>query len=107
MRQALDFLESHAYSFEMLPFEVLRDRLVSSTDFSSNALFPYQAALEDMHDQSMQLPTYDTRQTQRELEGSGIVCPPADERLFETYLRYLQETGFIPQPENYATMALP
>jgi len=47
----------------------------------------------------MQLPTYDTRETRRELLGSGIMCPPADEKLFGTYLRYLQEIGFIPLPE--------
>ena len=64
-----------------------------------SALATYQAALEDMDDLSMQLPTYDTRETQRALEGSGIACPPADEKLFGTYLRYLQGTGFIPQPE--------
>ena len=35
-----------------------------------------------------------------ELAGSGISCPPADEKLFGTYLSYLQEIGFIPQPEE-------
>ena len=78
----------------------LRDRLVNSHDFANNALFAYQAALEDMDDVSMQLPTYDTRDTTRELAGSGIVCAPADEKLFGTYLRYLQGIGFIPQPEG-------
>jgi hypothetical protein len=52
-----------------------------------------------MDDVSMQLPIYDTRETLRELAGSGITCHPADEKLFGTYLRYLQEIGFLPQPE--------
>jgi myxalamid-type nonribosomal peptide synthetase MxaA len=99
MGEALAFLHNCGYQFEELPFEELRDRLVSSRDFASNALFAYQAALEDMDNISMQLPTYDTRETLRELKGSGISCAPADEKLFGTYLRYLQETGFIPQPE--------
>jgi len=47
---------------------------------------------------SMQLPTYDTRDAQRELEGSGIVCAPADEKLFETYFNYLRGSGFMPDP---------
>jgi hypothetical protein len=72
--------------------------LINSPDFSSNALFAYQAALDDMDNVSMQLPTYDTRETLRELAGSGITCPPADEKLFETYLRYLQQINFLPQP---------
>ena len=98
MRQALAFLRSLGYQFIELPFEVLRDRLVSSPDFASNALFAYQAALEDMNDVSMQLPTYDTRDAQHELEGSGIVCAPADEKLFETYFNYLRGSGFMPDP---------
>jgi len=98
MSEALTFLRSQGYRFEELPFVDLRDRLVGSRDFGSNALFAYQATLEDMDEVSLQLPTYDTRETQRELQGSGIACAPADERLFELYLRYLQEIRFFPQP---------
>jgi thioester reductase-like protein len=101
LSDALMFLRSFGYQFDELPFEELRDRLVNSRDFAMNALFAYQAALEEMDHVSMQLPTYDTRETQRELAGSGIHCPAADEKLFETYMRYLQETGFIPRPEVY------
>ena len=102
MSAALAYLRNQGYQFEELPFEELRDKLVSSPIFSSNALFAYQATLEDMDQVSMQLPTYDTRDTKRELEGSGIVCAPADEKLFETYLRYLRAIGFVPGPENLA-----
>jgi myxalamid-type nonribosomal peptide synthetase MxaA len=100
LKDGFAFLRSLGYQFEELPFVELRDRLVSAPDFSNNALFAYQAALDDMDDVSMQLPTYDTRETERELDGSGIVCPPADEKLFGTYLRFLQEIGFIPQPQD-------
>ncbi len=100
MKEALAFLRSLGYQFEELPFEDLRDRLVSSPGFAANALFPYQAALEDMTNISMQLPTYDTREALRELEGSGIVCAPADEKLFETYLNYLRGCGFMPDPDT-------
>ena len=100
MKAALAFLRSLGYQFEELPFEELRDRLVSSPGFAANALFPYQAALEDMNNISMQLPTYDTRETLRELEGSGIVCAPADEKLFQTYMNYLRSCGFMPDPDT-------
>jgi len=100
MKDALAFLRNRGYQFDELPFENLRNKLVNSPDFASNALFAYQAALEDMNQVSMQLPTYDTRETRRELEGSGIICAPADEKLFDTYLSYLRGIGFIPEPEN-------
>jgi myxalamid-type nonribosomal peptide synthetase MxaA len=103
MSQALSFLRSLGYRFEELPFEVLRDRLISSRSFASNALFAYQAALQEMDDVSLQLPTYDTRETDRALRGSGIVCPPADEKLFGVYLKYLLDIGVVPQPEGVAS----
>jgi hypothetical protein len=98
MREALGFLRGLGYQFDELRFVELRDRLVNSRNFTANALFAYQATLEDMDDTSLQLPTYDTRQTQRELRPAGIVCPAADEKLFGLYLRYLQDIGFIPAP---------
>lgn len=100
LKDGLDYLRNIGYQFEELPFEELRDRLINSSDFSSNALFAYQAALDDMDNVSMQLPTYDTRETLRELAGSGITCPPADEKLFGTYLCYLQEINFLPRPNT-------
>lgn len=100
LKDGLAYLRNIGYQFEELPFVDLRDRLINSPDFSSNALFAYQAALDDMDNVSMQLPTYDTRETLRELSGSGIVCPPADEKLFATYLRFLQQINFLPQPST-------
>ena len=103
MREALDYLRALGYRFEELPFSRLRDQLVNSSGFAGNALFAYQAALEEMDDVSMQLPGYDTRAARRELSGSGISCPPADVQLFGVYLRYLQQSGFIPLPETAVT----
>lgn len=100
LSDGMNYLRKQGYQFEVLPFEEIRDRLLSSPSFSQNALFAYQAALEDMNDVSMQLPIYDTRDAERALAGSGIQCAAADQKLFETYLRYLQKIGFIPQPEE-------
>jgi amino acid adenylation domain-containing protein/thioester reductase-like protein len=105
MSAALTYLRSLGYQFEEMPFETLRDRLIASSDFANNALFAYQAALQEMDNISLQLPTYDTRQALRELAGSGIACPPADEKLFETYLRYFWESGFLPAPVEIAIEA--
>ena len=100
MSDALSLLREMGHQFEELRFEALRDRLVRRRDFVHNALFAYQAVLEDMDDISLQLPTYDTRETERALNGSGIHCHPADEKLFRTYMNYLNEIDFIPKPET-------
>jgi len=102
LSEALAFLRGRGYHFEELPFVELRDHLLDHADFLSNGLVAYQSVLEDMDDISLQLPTYDTREAERELEGSGITCAPADEKLFGLYLEYLQGIGFFPQPEELA-----
>jgi amino acid adenylation domain-containing protein/thioester reductase-like protein len=96
MTEALAFLRNAGYRFEERSFEDLRGGLVESPEFADNALFPYQAALESMDGRSFELPKYDCRHTQRELAGSGIICPPVDAKLFETYLNYLTGIGFLP-----------
>jgi hypothetical protein len=55
-----------------------------------------------MDERSLQLPKYDCGQTEAELEGSGIVCPPGDEKLFRTYLGYLRDVDFLPSVEELA-----
>ncbi len=101
MSRALDFLRDLGYRFVTLPFETLRDRLINSPDFSENALFAYQAMLQEFDDVSLQLPTYDTRETRRVLKDTAITCHPADEKLFGTYLKYLQDINFIPVAEAF------
>ncbi len=98
MSDALTFLRSLGYRFEELPFEHIRDRLIYSNEFAANALFPYQAAMMDMDSRNLQLPNYDCQETLRDLEGSGIVCPPVDDQLLSTYLRYLRNIGYMPEP---------
>jgi myxalamid-type nonribosomal peptide synthetase MxaA len=101
----LGYIRNLGYRFRELPFEEVWDQLRLSPDFSSNALFPYQAALRDMDSQSLQIPKFDTREILRELGGSGISCPPADEKLFRTYWGYLQGIGFVPRPEQLPAAA--
>jgi thioester reductase-like protein len=102
MSDALTYLRSLGYRFEELRFEEIRDRLIYSSDFANNALFPYQAMLMDMDDRSLQLPNYDCQETLRELEGSGVVCPPVGDELFGTYMRYLRGIGYMPEPVETA-----
>jgi amino acid adenylation domain-containing protein/thioester reductase-like protein len=105
MRDALAFLRSLGYKFEVRPFAEIRNDLLQRPDFAQNALFPYQAMLMEMDDRSLQLPHYDCQQAVRALDGSGIVCPPVDERLLGTYLQYLLRVGFMPLPQEVAVVA--
>jgi thioester reductase-like protein len=44
-------------------------------------------------------PEFSTSRTLSGLAGSGIECPPVDQRLMAVYLNYLSERGYIPAPE--------
>lgn len=44
-------------------------------------------------------PDFSAVETTRRLAGSGIACPPVDQRVMKVYLNYLLEQGFIPAPE--------
>ena len=106
MSDALTFLRSLGYRFDEMRFETLRNQLVNRDGFVHNALFAYQSVLEEMDDVSLQLPTYDTRQTDRLLRGSGISCAPADEKLFGTYINYLREIGYLMEPDEQNRLIL-
>jgi myxalamid-type nonribosomal peptide synthetase MxaA len=100
VEESLSLLRDWGYRFEVMPFQTLRSRLFASADFAENALFPYLTALESMNDESLEFPQFDCRGTLKELEGSGIICPPADATLFTKYLRYLQGVRFLPDPND-------
>jgi len=98
IRDAFGFLRRLGYRFKEMPWEELRAKLIYNGDFANNALFPYQAVLEALDETGLQLPNYDCRDATDELDGSGIVCAPVDERLLGTYMNYLQGVGFVPPP---------
>ncbi len=100
MNDALLFLKELGYDFQELQFSELRDLLLSQEKFSDNALFPFQAALESMNEEHLQLPNYDCQQTLKELENSGVSCPPLDKKLLGTYIKYLQSIDYIPLPNK-------
>ncbi|MFJ1648230.1 amino acid adenylation domain-containing protein [Streptomyces sp. NPDC088258] len=39
------------------------------------------------------------------LQGSGITCPPVDERMIDLYLRYFRDSGYLAPPERRAAAA--
>lgn len=94
------WLRRIGYRFEELPFDDWRERLLLSEDFSTKALYPYMALLEDFHENSLQLPNYDCARTLQALEGSGIRCPAVDDGLLGTYVRFLTREGIVPGPEG-------
>ncbi|MCC7383306.1 MAG: amino acid adenylation domain-containing protein [Deltaproteobacteria bacterium] len=92
------WLRSRGYRFDELPFDDWRERLIDDPRFGDNALYPYLGILEDFHEDSLQLPTYDPRNAVAALEGSGITCAPVDGDLLGRYIDYLIRVGHVPRP---------
>jgi hypothetical protein len=44
------------------------------------------------------IPSFRCDNTLEALRGTGIECPPVDEHMLSTYLRYFLRTGFLPPP---------
>ncbi len=96
---AYRWLQGHGYAFEVLPFDEWRWRVLASPAFAQNALYPFAALLEEFSELSLELPVWETTATVREFAGSPVACPPLDEALADTYLRYFIESGFLPTAE--------
>ena len=48
--------------------------------------------------ESVHVPSFDLSNMLGGLKGSGIACPPVDDRLLEVYFRYLTDQGYLPGP---------
>ena len=109
LKDGLAYLRNIGFRFEELPFVELHDRLINSPDFSSKALFAYQAALDDMNNASMQqLSTYYTRETLHEPASSGITHPMQYKHYhLKNHEDRLANTDLARSPVDQFTIVLP
>jgi thioester reductase-like protein len=71
-------------------------------DSYNHPLYPLISYLEDtsfdQQETSAQKVRYDCRKTLQALEGSSIVCPDVNDKIFHRYISYFIRTGFIKAP---------
>lgn len=72
----------------------------ASSSAEKNALSSFAALFPAQLEESAE-PEFDCSATSRVLEALGLSCPPADRQLFTTYVRYMQQHGFLPQQGLY------
>ncbi|MEM9460814.1 MAG: amino acid adenylation domain-containing protein [Myxococcota bacterium] len=88
------------YEFEVIEWTQWRDRLVSHDKLTQNALYPFVGLVEDFTVLNSEFPRYDSRRTQKSLEGSGITCHPVDATLLGRVFGFLMDVGYFPKPQN-------
>ncbi|SHG69585.1 non-ribosomal peptide synthetase [Streptoalloteichus hindustanus] len=108
IRRFCDWIRSYGYDFRIVPFERARELalgvrpghpLYSMVPLIRDAEVEPQESLDPRLIDRVQ-PELECRNTARALAGSGIVCPPADERQAHLVLRYLVEHGHLEPPET-------
>jgi len=92
---AIDELRAAGLALREVEYGEWRAALLQATAVSrDNALAPFAGLFPENPD--AREPEFDCSATYRAVEPFGIVCPPADRRLFATYLRFLQARSFLP-----------
>jgi hypothetical protein len=66
---------------------------------TENSLYPYVAVLEEFQEIHLNFPRFDCTKTVEALEGSSIYCPEVNKKLFSTYIDFLIDVGFLPEPK--------
>jgi thioester reductase-like protein len=92
-------LAAYGYALEVTGMGEWRSRLRRAVlGGRAGALLGLSAFFSESLFERARLPPFDCRETLRALTGSGLVCPPLDERLLRTWLDGLVARGFLPPP---------
>jgi nonribosomal peptide synthetase MxcG len=100
-----DLLEEAGYRLRREPYDAWRHRLLDPSVVGGTALAPFASYLAAAHEQFLRMPPFDRTNTWRDLDGSGLACPPADRALIARYLDACWRTGFIATPRADAQRA--
>ncbi len=102
LRDLMKSVRRCGYTVNYTPFLVWRNKLRKS-DSNTNALSVLECLFENdgsskpsmlRHFLSKET-IYDATNTKIFLEGTGIMCPPIDDRMIAAYLRYFRKLGYI------------
>lgn len=97
--QMVDWLRAQGYELGLCTFDEWRNAVMSETHRGTNAFAPYIDLFDDWTDANAAFTTFDSAETRRALEGTGIACHPVDEALLARVFGYMTAGGFFPKPE--------
>ncbi|MEV7749640.1 amino acid adenylation domain-containing protein [Streptomyces griseofuscus] len=102
-------LTAMGYPVRTVPYDAWTEMLAELTArLPDHPMAPYVAMfVEPAHDSEVSVkqmytdgvfPAFSRHNTDAALAGSGLVCPPVDAGLLDTYLREFRRTGFLAPP---------
>jgi thioester reductase-like protein len=96
------WLRSAGYPLRQLSYNEWREELLRHNNFTAeNALFGLSPLIGRVpNEERMSIPEvrFDTRNADAGLAGSGLACPPLDDRLLRTYFAHSIRAGLLPPP---------
>ena len=96
----VDGIRTQGYPLQTIPHDAWRSTLLQIVaGQGENALEPFIPLFyeDDETPTKRKMPRFDCSFTLDRLAQGGIYCPPADERLLQTYFNYMVRTGFLPE----------
>jgi thioester reductase-like protein len=92
----LESLAAEGFNPRKVPFEEWRKDLFNAVVHLENGGWEsYLPLIEEVEEKQIFMPHIDLSNTLSRLEGSGISCPPVDDKLLSTYIRSFIEQGLI------------
>jgi myxalamid-type nonribosomal peptide synthetase MxaA len=105
--QFCDWTKTWGYQFDIVPFDTGREVALKVTE--QDPLYPLVPLIRDAESRPHRpldpdyidevQPDLECHNTLQALEGSGIVCPPMNERLAHLCLEYLVSIGYFTHPD--------
>lgn len=108
-QEMFDFFENNGYNLRRIPFAEWRDILVEKVrQENDNALYPLiplfterysgsRLTIIEMYEEGRR-PGFSNVNTMRGLQDSSIQFPELDGQLFQRYIHYFRNCGFLPSP---------
>jgi thioester reductase-like protein/amino acid adenylation domain-containing protein len=85
----LSCLQQAGYKLDIVPDSQWRERMVAKLEMQPhNPLFPFLPLIKELP-ASLSVQRFGCSNTLKYLAGTGVICPPADAALFQTYLKYI------------------
>jgi thioester reductase-like protein len=105
LKTLVEWMHSFGFPIQLIPYDEWQTQLVKNVISQDNPLYTLRPFLLERWSQEgltipdlylhAQRPIISCQETLKALEGSSIVCPPIDSKLFMTYSAYLISSGFL------------
>jgi amino acid adenylation domain-containing protein/thioester reductase-like protein len=100
-------IRSFGYPIQLISHEEWQTDLLQEKDNALTPLLPLfikddEASMTYLENFLLASQAFDCQDTLEGLAETSIVCPPVDNRLFNTYFAYFIRSGFLPPPHEHS-----